>query len=108
MTAYDELIPETARTADGHAPVEARGYEDLAPELPASVEVADEPVLAIAPSGQKKSLTSIVLGRLIAVLTTQSVIVTVLAALTAVTVAAEAAKIINAKLDLIVTALKRL
>lgn len=96
MTAYDELISETARAAD-----------DRAPEILARDDVADEPLLATA-SAPKKNLTSIAFGRLVAVLTTQSVIVTVLAALTAVAVAADAARIINAKLGLIVTALKRL
>jgi hypothetical protein len=98
VTAYDELISETARAAD-----------DRAPEILAPADVADEPqpLLATA-SSPKKNLTSVAFGRLVAVLTTQSVIVTVLAALTAVTVAADAARIINAKLGLIVTALKRL
>lgn len=96
MTAYDELISETARAAD-----------DRAPEILAPADVVDEPLLATA-SAPKKNLTSVAFGRLVAVLTTQSVIVTMLAALTAVTVAADAARIINAKLGLIVTALKRL
>ena len=98
MTAYDELISETARAAD-----------DRAPEILAPADVADElqPLLATA-STPKKNRTSVAFGRLVAVLTTQSVIVTMLAALTAVTVAADAARIINAKLGLIVTALKRL
>ena len=86
MTAYDELISETARAAD-----------DRAPEILAPADVVDEPLLATA-SAPKKNLTSVAFGRL----------VTVLAALTAVTVAADAARIINAKLGLIVTALKRL
>lgn len=71
--------------------------------------VPNHPLLATPiPRDGIKRWARALLEPLIAIATTQYVIVTALAALTAITVASEAAKIINTQLAPILTALKRL
>jgi hypothetical protein len=59
------------------------------------------------PSNASRMMGRALLKPLIAIATAQYVIVTVLAALTAITVASTAGKAINAKFELIIAALKR-
>lgn len=107
MTAYSELNSDAERATDHSAPADALGLDHLAPETLVPADSIGEPAQVASPSIAKHSLTGVVLRRLAAILTTQYVIVTALAALAAVTVASEASRIINVKLELIVAALKR-
>lgn len=117
VTAYSELASpsdETAHDPD-HAPEHALvPTEAQCDNNPCAVEPADiDPdhlILATSRASPRKRAgpSHALLKALIAVVTTQYIIVTVLVALAAIIVANQAGTIINAKLELIIAALKRL
>lgn len=115
-SAPDSAAHDVA-TVDAHDHDRAAAEADLRPDdceessCPASSESGSPDHLAYGTrrrrTGIRRRVRALV-KPLISILTTQYVIVTVLAALTAVTVASEAAKFVNSKLDPIIAALKRL
>lgn len=104
MVTYVEVAPDSAigaPRADAHV-----ALPEQQSSLQSQVHAADE-TSHKAPLGNFKRIRRRLLKPLIFVATAQYVIVTVLAGLAAWMVASEASKAINAKLEPLITALKR-
>ncbi len=104
MVAYVEVAPDSAMDApraDAHVAL-PEPQNSLQSQAHAADETRHEPL-----PGNFKRIRRSPLKPLIFVATAQYVIVTVLAGLAAWMVASEASKAINAKLETLITALKR-